>query len=330
MLRLFFTPQDIARVRMAPRPHPLWELVLATTLLGGSQGEAVFGPWRRQARRDLGALPMWQPRLLRALAPPRGDFPDFLTPELGLGGLEQGIDAALSVPRSRLRSELRCLPGLPGWAHPLAGGDREVLDALGRTLRDCYAALVSPYEERVAAHVDADRSSRARDFLAGGSEGLLAGLGPAMRWQPPVLDVDYPVRRDLHLNGRGLLLVPSVFCWRTPVTLIDPDLPPVLVYPVTRGADWWAPPRGGQAASLEALLGRRRAACLRHLDEGCTTGELARRIGSGAAAASQHAAVLREAGLLATVRRRNSVLHTLTPLGRALLAQNPAPGRPAG
>ncbi|MBY8880878.1 helix-turn-helix domain-containing protein [Actinacidiphila acidipaludis] len=324
MLRLVFTTEDLARVRVAPGPHPLWELVLATTLLGGSQGPAVFGPWRRQARLDLAALPIWQPRLLRALAPPRGDFPDFLTPAQGAAGLEEGIDAVLSAPRRRLRAELRCLPQLPGWAGPLAEGDREVLHALGQTLRDCYAVLVAPYAERVAAHIDSDRATRARDFLADGGEGLLAGLGPTMRWRAPVLDVDYPVRRDLHLAGRGLLLVPSVFCWRMPVTLIDPELPPVLVYPVTREAGWWAAQHGGRAASLEALIGRRRAACLRHLDEGCTTSELARRIGSGAAAASQHAAVLREAGLIASARRRNSVLHTLTPLGRALLAQNPS------
>ena len=37
------------------------------------------------------------------------------------------------------------------------------------------------------------------------------------------------------------------------------------------------------------------------------------------ASASQHAAVLREAGLVVTLRHGNAVLHTLTPLGAALL-----------
>ncbi|MGW0561714.1 hypothetical protein ACWDZ4_14150 [Streptomyces sp. NPDC003016] len=42
-------------------------------------------------------------------------------------------------------------------------------------------------------------------------------------WRPPVLEVDHPVGRDLQLEGRGLLLIPSYFCWRRPITLIDED-----------------------------------------------------------------------------------------------------------
>jgi DNA-binding transcriptional ArsR family regulator len=52
---------------------------------------------------------------------------------------------------------------------------------------------------------------------------------------------------------------------------------------------------------------------------GCTTSELARRVGVSLASASQHASVLREAGLVHTLRQGGAVLHTLTPLGAALL-----------
>ncbi|MFB7222977.1 hypothetical protein [Streptomyces sp. NPDC056227] len=41
--------------------------------------------------------------------------------------------------------------------------------------------------------------------------------------------------------------------------------------------------------------------------------------GGPAASASQHACVLREAGLVLTLRHGSSVLHTLTPLGGSLL-----------
>ncbi len=58
---------------------------------------------------------------------------------------------------------------------------------------------------------------------------------------------------------------------------------------------------------------------LQAADEGCTTGEMARRLHISAAAASQHTTVLRNAGLLVSQRERNTVLHTLTPLGRAVL-----------
>ncbi|WP_246278608.1 winged helix-turn-helix domain-containing protein [Phytohabitans rumicis] len=141
-----------------------------------------------------------------------------------------------------------------------------------------------------------------------------------MRWNAGVLEVhDYPTERDLHLDGRGLLLVPSFFCARTPVALVDPALPPVLVYPIDR-LDGLARRGGGGQQALEALLGRTRAAVLEVVGDGCSTGEVARRLRISPAAASQHATVLRNAGLLATHRDRNTALHTLTPLGRAMLS----------
>ncbi|MGW6359490.1 hypothetical protein ACWFR5_31045 [Streptomyces sp. NPDC055092] len=50
-------------------------------------------------------------RILAPLMPPQGHFPDFLTPEAASGGLEFGIDAVLSTPRLRLRSEVTLLSG---------------------------------------------------------------------------------------------------------------------------------------------------------------------------------------------------------------------------
>lgn len=50
-----------------------------------------------------------------------------------------------------------------------------------------------------------------------------------------------------------------------------------------------------------------------------TTGELARRADISAASASQHATVLRQAGLVSTHRQGNTVRHTLSPLGAELL-----------
>ncbi|GAB3963017.1 ArsR/SmtB family transcription factor [Plantactinospora veratri] len=141
---------------------------------------------------------------------------------------------------------------------------------------------------------------------------------------------DYPADRELHLDGRGLLLVPSFFCARIPVTLLDPELPPVLVYPVDRlgglmpapgeGAGP-VPATGGEAgrAALAALIGKTRARVLEVVGDGCSTGEVARRLNISAAAASQHTTVLRNAGLLVSHRDRNTVLHSLTPLGRAIL-----------
>jgi DNA-binding transcriptional ArsR family regulator len=53
------------------------------------------------------------------------------------------------------------------------------------------------------------------------------------------------------------------------------------------------------------------------------TSELARRVGVSAASVSQHTSVLREARLIQTSRAGKAVLHTITPLGAALLGDRP-------
>jgi DNA-binding transcriptional ArsR family regulator len=160
-----------------------------------------------------------------------------------------------------------------------------------------------------------------------------------MRWRPPVLECDYPVARDMRLDGRGLLLIPSYFCRRTPVALADPSLPPTLVYPArvtgVPAYEAWPGGTGGTTgasgvpgithdpdparARLARLLGHTRAAVLQSVGGDCTTTELARRAGVSVSSASEHAAVLRGAGLISSGRERNTVRHTLTPVGLALL-----------
>jgi len=50
------------------------------------------------------------------------------------------------------------------------------------------------------------------------------------------------------------------------------------------------------------------------------TSQLARLLGISIASASDHATVLRNAGLIASGRRRNTMVHTLTPLGAGLVS----------
>jgi hypothetical protein len=332
VLRIVFSSDDIARTRVAASADPVWELILSLHLLQGRTHDPVMSGWRRDVadtlRREVTAGHL---RLLFALNPPRGYFPDFLTPADSTDGLESGLDAIRSTPITRLRRDLTVLAAdnmLPPTASGLARGDPDTLAHLVGSMRTYRDVAIVPYWARIQAAVEADRGRRARAVLDGGAEGLLDSLRPAMRWNAGVLEVaHYPVSRELYLDGRGLLLVPSYFCARTPVTLLDPALPPVLVYPVERlgglniSADDTAPDaeRESGREALAALLGRTRAAVLEVVDAGCSTGEVARRLGISAAAASQHATVLRNAGLLVTRRERNTVLHTLTPLGRAML-----------
>ncbi|MFG3494026.1 ArsR/SmtB family transcription factor [Streptomyces sp. NPDC047928] len=328
MLRIHFNGADLAGVRMAARPDVLWETILSFHRLRDRRGALLYGEWRSETRTRLNG----ETRLLGALVPPRGYFPDFLTPPEGLHGLDTALEAVRGTPPARLHTELALLGSsrsaaapLPGWAAQLAEGRPAPFGKLIGALRAYHRAAVEPYWTYVQARVEADRAVRGRALLDGGADELLASLPPMLRWRSPVLEADYPVDRDVHLGGRGLLLQPSYFCRGTAVMYRDPDLPPVLVYPVTHTD---APASGDPGGpSLGRLVGHTRSAVLKAIGHGGTTSELARRAGVSLASASQHAGVLREAGLVVTLRQGSSVLHTLTPLGAALLHGGAQPER---
>ncbi|WP_410809699.1 winged helix-turn-helix domain-containing protein [Micromonospora sp. 067-2] len=330
MLKIHFSDEDILRTRVAPAADPVWELVLSLHVLQGRNRDPLLLNWRRTVSRELRQdAASDELRLLFALNPPRGYFPDFLTPYASVDGFQAGLEAVRSTPTQLLHRDLSLLAAetpLPPSASALARGDMATLRRLAESMEQYRSLAIGPYWGRIQSAVEADRNRRARALLDGGVEGLLTSLRPAMRWEGGVLEVrQYPHNRELRLDGRGLLLVPSFFCASTPVALLDPALPPVLVYPVDRlgglvPANGTGPASSGAVRdSLAALLGRTRAAVLQASDDGCTTGEVARRLNISPAAASQHATVLRNAGLLVSHRDRNTVLHTLTPLGRAML-----------
>ncbi|MEU0988522.1 winged helix-turn-helix domain-containing protein [Streptomyces sp. NPDC005953] len=346
MLRIHFTGDDLARVRMAVRPDALWETILSFHRLRERRRAQMFGEWRSETRSRLNG----ETSLLAALVPTRGYFPDFLTPPEGSGGLEPGLEAIRATAPDRLQCELNRVSAArvadsdrtaeraaerpaerSGRLAALAQGAPEQLAKLISVLRSYHSAAIVPYWSQIQARVEADRAVRGRALLDGGAAELLGSLPPVLRWRAPVLESDYPVDREVHLNGRGLLLQPSFFCRGTPVVYRDPKLPPVLVYPVAHTPDPAFGETSGStlAPSLGKLVGHTRSAVLQAIRYGCTTSELARRAGVSLASASQHAAVLREAGLVLTLRHGNAVLHTLTPLGAALL-RGGAPAEVAG
>lgn len=325
MLRVYFTAEDLARVRVASGPDVLWEISNSVQTLQRRDGARVFGAWRRWARPRLSD----SCRLLSPLLPPHGCSPDFLTPTDGAGEtLHAAVDTLVRTPRPRLRTDLTRVAAsrrLPGWTDSLAQGDAAALRQLGQALHTYHLEALAPFWPRIHAQIDADRIIRLHSLLDGGTDGLLAGLGPQLRWNPPVLEVDYPVDHQLRLDGRGLTLQPSFFCWPTPVTLADGELPPVLVYPIDHATDWThpmphrTPPDRPDDGALGPLIGHTRAAVLRAARTGSSTVELARLLAVTHPAVSQHVKVLRAAGLLTTVRRAGRSLHVATAEGRALL-----------
>ncbi|MER8262858.1 transcriptional regulator [Streptomyces griseus] len=325
-LRIHFTADDLTRITVAPRPDPMWELVNSLHVLQSRQTAPDHAPWVEHVRGRLARSDLREPiRLLTTLVPARGKFPDFLTPHTPphRGGTEAARDLILATPTDRVRAELaacctRRTP--PDPLRRLAAGDRAARQELDAALAVYFRELLAPQRRLIDDVVHSDRAHHSRDVLRGGAERLLSTLSPRIRWEPPTLIADYPRDGDLHLRGRGISLIPSFFCTRRPITLIDPDLPPVLVYPASRRSE------GAEAFdALPELLGRTRAMALCALICACSTGELAVRIGVSIASASKHASVLRKARLITSTRRGCEVVHALTPLGREV-ARGRGPG----
>ncbi|NUP79471.1 MAG: winged helix-turn-helix transcriptional regulator [Nonomuraea sp.] len=317
-VRIHFTDDDLAQTRLAQAPDPMWEALLSMHMLQTDSASFVFGGWRQAVRRRLTA-PLGA--LLR-LAPPAGYSADFLTPAAGAGGLEAGAGALLSTPRRRLAHDLaelaRAGRRLPSWAGRLAAGDADAVRHLGRLHRHWFATALAPWWSRIRSRFDTERALHGRYLAEGDLEGLLNTLHSGLVWRRPVLELTgLGVDRDVHLDGRGLLVLPSYFCWRRPTLLKDPALPCVVVYPMPHEAALNATTG---LRSLNALLGRTRAEILETVaGRGVTTTELAHGTGIAPATASHHIGILRKAGLLSTCRAGRVVLHTVTPLGLALL-----------
>ncbi|WP_235618311.1 ArsR/SmtB family transcription factor [Streptomyces sp. CB02400] len=165
----------------------------------------------------------------------------------------------------------------------------------------------------------ADRSLRAETLLRGGVDAMLATLVPGWRWQSPTWHIPSTCRlTDLHLDGHGLMLVPSYFAYG-PMYGRRAGEPWTLTYPLHAGEQ-----PTSATDTLGPLLGRTRAAVLAALRHPATTTETADRVGISLPSASQHTTVLRNAGLITTTRTGIAVLHTLTPLGTALLQSDTA------
>ncbi|WP_424536449.1 ArsR/SmtB family transcription factor [Sphaerisporangium viridialbum] len=258
--------------------------------------------------------------------PAHGYAVDFLTPRSEAGSMTAGVEALRGTTHERLLRDLSELslrhPGrrLPGWVDGLARGDLETLGAVADAAAAYFQACLSPYWSRIRAQVAQERARRTRMLSDGGWDAVFSTLHPSARWSFPTLELSYPADHDIHLNGRGLVLQPSFFCRQTPITLRDPELPPVLVYPIEHDPTWAHGQAPDQHPTLASLLGPTRAQVLETIADGdCTTGELARRLDIPGSTASRQATTLREAGLVYSQRLGQSVIHTITELGTALL-----------
>ncbi|MEU8265249.1 helix-turn-helix domain-containing protein [Micromonospora sp. NPDC048999] len=338
MFRIHFTADDLARVRLTRGWGPLVETHLSLVRLGRRDPRDALGGWSARAGRT-------SPGLAHPCAPLLDDgWLDLLTVTGPVGSLEEGLTALLAVRPEQFRAELAAAAAAGGWhgdrLRRLAtagdpAGNRTDRRRLVTFLRDHHRVAVAPYWSRIQARLNAEYSVLAQVLSAQGVEGLLAQLAPFAHWRSPVLQVGHgPTANDIRLDGRGLTLVPSLFFDSGPAVWIngmDDQAPVVLLLPATRGPGDLAgvlvdPSAADRLTALVNLLGRTRAYALDSIAaDPCTTGELARRLAISAASASEHATVLRDAGLVTTTRQGRAVRHHLTTMGERLLTGSLGP-----
>ncbi|MFE9046469.1 ArsR/SmtB family transcription factor [Streptomyces sp. NPDC012421] len=328
--RIHFTAEDLARTRVTTTLGVAAETLDGIKRLREGRNTPAFHRWRTSVGRELGGRLPEQAGPLLALMPAHGPQIDVASLAGHTTCIDEAVDNLLAAPRVLTRLEVEYLdirPAHRAWARTLADGDREARLHLAGALRACHRAVVAPYWQHMRVDLAKARADYACTMAEGGVERLLETLCyPLVRWRPPVLEVRHPRDADIYLQGRGLIVAPTVFSSQQAEVLqnlLDQEQPPVLALPTvgekTDGSAHWFAKEAAER-SLDDLMGRTRAAVLAAAAEGCSTTELARLLGISPATASQHATVLRRAALITTRRDGKAVLHTTTHLGAALLA----------
>ena len=294
MFRIHFEAEDLTRLSMVASLGLVAEGVFALDMFG----QHIGGPaaeWRRSVRGQLGKRVSSTDSLIRGHRP----LSDLLW-------LIRGSNESVGI----------------------LGQPDQARRRIAETVFEFSRVAVVPYWNYVRAYLEAERDARARIAITSGVECLLSTLHPKMRWNPPVLEIAHSTEQDIYLSGRGLRLSPAVFLYHKTCVVVDeptPDGRPTVVFSTPSSVDMLSDLVGygePDEQALGALVGYTRAAALQALTDSCTTGELSQRLGISLAGASKHARVLRQAGLVTTARHRNTALHSLTPLGMALLRRS--------
>jgi DNA-binding transcriptional ArsR family regulator len=328
-VRFRFGRDDLLRTRFAI--SPLIELAAATYVLRLPQQFPEHRPWIEEVLPRVAGLSL---ELVHAASPlgrtmwPNFDAPPPVVPH---AGIEDELDRLAATDPGLVRSDvLRAHPeGVPTEARPYVDDPAAALSGMVVQSRALWEAALAPWWPRMTAFLESEIAARARRLATIGSQAAFADLDPSVRWDGRDLTVS-PIRlapRDIDLDGRGLLLIPSVLAWGV-WPRVDPPWDPALTYQPPGVGDLWLRETSSEGA-LEELVGRRRATLLRSLERSASTKALALRTGWSPGGVSSHLGVLRRTGLVARRREGREVVYSRTAAGDALASSEqvfPTPG----
>ncbi len=323
MLRVALNAADLANVRLAL--SPLWEVIASVRVLNDPGLHPLHQLWVKQVHKRLTESDRdWQ--LLFALVCDT-TIPGFVSPPPAVPSpdLELELATLAATPPKEVRTALASMVGpnppalIAVYNDPVAGL-AHLVDIIGTY----WDIALAPYWPSMLALLERDVHYRARTLADGGVHLLLSGLDPRVRWNGETHTLDVTTQHFsgfVELEGRGLLLVPSLFIWPRIFAKLSRPWQPTLRYPPRGIAELWHPSETSTSGALSAVLGHSRTALLTELHFPTSTTDLAMRTGLSAGNVSQHLKVLRGAGLVNAHRTGRYVLYARTSLSQSLFPE---------
>lgn len=236
-LTLHLGTDDLTRCRFAV--SPLCQTHEALRMLRRPARHAFHRDWLRRVRDVVAGLDLSE---LWLFIPRKGGYtPDFLgpPPKTPNASFEEELARLRATDPAMARTELaRSLACTPGAAASPYG--RAALDDPAATVRRladlterAWQALLAPDWPRHQAVLEADIAHRTRQLADGGLEALFGDLHPGIDWADDTLTLRmYADHKEAQgADGRGILLMPSVFVRPDVVSGFARPWQPTVIYP---------------------------------------------------------------------------------------------------
>jgi DNA-binding transcriptional ArsR family regulator len=321
VITFVLSPDVLGRTRFCF--SPLAEATSSLRLLGLPRPAHPHRPWLRQARSRLDGVDL---ELLLSVVPPGPHIASCLVPtgQVPQPSLDDQLAALAAVTTDELERDLR--EAWSGRTPPrrvvglLASGPRAAA-RLADALWDYWNAVIQPHWSRMCAVLEDDVSHRMAALVETGFYALLRDLHPEIDVEGNLLHVGKP-HFDGEYEASEMILTPSVFTWPDLILQDGQSGCFGLTYAARGVARVWEGldlPDPKTVEPLATLLGRTRAAILRHTGVPMSTTRIARELGQSPASVNEHLSVLRNAGLVTSRRSGRSVLYRQTPLAEHFL-----------
>ena len=332
MLRVEYGSAGVGRTRFVS--SPVTNLIVAFHL---NQPDKKVRPgmdrWWQDARRH---IPDKARPLLGLINACPHYLPALLAPEVPVESvwsrrsLDDELDALRAVSEDRIAVDLANFEalGVVGKESRIVAELRDegvslipdLVDAVQGLFKSCFEPDWPDLHRRIETEI----AIRGRQMATAGPAAVLNSIHPNLCWHDDFLIYDSQTEwTQENPGGRGFVFEPMLLHRTAGIyaTITPADTGQlVFCYPILETAAVAAGSRPSDA--LSALLGAGRARALRAVGSGASTSELAARLGVKPSTASEHAAAIRAAGLIITVREGQSVRHMLTDLGSGLLNAN--------